>query len=460
MNDIELLAQSDPLRFLDVDAVAQSPTLDELFREIVAEGAVESAQDVGHTRSQHRHRGIPPRPRILIPVVVLIAVIAATASVLASGGGSVASSEWRLVSSISSPFRALATNSSVGQVQFQCVTDEVCYSPGYGLTDSNDLYQTTDGGRTWRRSSAIPLRLSGYDTDYSCSTVSTCVVVSGLEPSLKMAVTTDGGRHWHTEDVPVPPGIPNAHFGPISCVDGLTCVVNIWGGSGLSTFGRYLTTFDGGAKWSEGSHLQSDTGIALTLKCSYNGECVALAELNFDVPGRDSIVALHSRDWGATWEVGNQTAPLHAGIVMTSCGDGRHCLIVQTGEPFTLTTTSNAGVSWRASTRLPGWLNTPTAVDCANGSHCWIAMSEYDPHSPLGSYSRPNIEMTTNFGTTWSALPLPSHRPAIADVLALACPPSGNGCVAVGNLADHFAQGPRRHQHLSYPLLLSNLPTP
>ena len=37
-------------------------------------------------------------------------------------------------------------------------------------------------------------------------------------------------------------------------------------------------------------------------------------------------------------------------------------------------------------------------------------------------YDDPNIEVTHDAGVTWSALRLPAHQPAIADVLALELP--------------------------------------
>jgi hypothetical protein len=55
-------------------------------------------------------------------------------------------------------------------------------------------------------------------------------------------------------------------------------------------------------------------------------------------------------------------------------------------------------------------------------------------------------------------LSLPQTTPATADVLTLSCPPSGDGCMAIGNGKDHFVLPPGPPHQLSGPILLSNLP--
>jgi hypothetical protein len=85
-------------------------------------------------------------------------------------------------------------------------------------------------------------------------------------------------------------------------------------------------------------------------------------------------------------------------------------------------------------------------------------MSLYDTSNPDGAYSHPVIESTTDFGVTWTPLSLPSTSPAIADVLTLSCPPSGDGCLAIGNGKDHFILPSGPPHPLSGPILLSSLP--
>jgi hypothetical protein len=131
--------------------------------------------------------------------------------------------------------------------------------------------------------------------------------------------------------------------------------------------------------------------------------------------------------------------------------------------PYEIATTNDAGLTWQVSGPPAGWLNMPTAVSCASSDDCWIAMSNYDDSNAAGAYSSPTIEMTHDGGTSWSSISLPSSKPAIADVLTLSCPPSGDGCMGIGNMEDHFLSPiasngtPKR---LSGPLVISNLPQP
>ena len=362
-----------------------------------------------------------------------------------------ASPSWRLVSSATSPFRSLPPG-AVPQPNVQCVSDSVCYSTG--SNDDAILYRNTDGGQTWSHSTT-PFSLT--EDNLSCSAANTCAAV-GMQQSADgvqsptLATTNDGGQRWRTTIIPKPFGVPYPRYGAVSCVNSLRCVINVWSAKG-QFYGTFLTTADGGTSWTQGAVLSGTTSGANALTCTTNGSCIELSQ---------QVVALHSDNWGATWQVGTPGIARGPGLFKQSCGDANHSIVFHVGGPdhFEMSVTSDGGATWHTSGPPAGWLNTPTAVNCANGSDCWVAMSEYDVHSPLGGYSRPDIEMTRNGGATWSSIRLPSHQPAIADVLPLSCPPSGNGCLAVGNLADHMVLPKNRNQPLSGPFLLSSLPSP
>jgi hypothetical protein len=57
---------------------------------------------------------------------------------------------------------------------------------------------------------------------------------------------------------------------------------------------------------------------------------------------------------------------------------------------------------------------------------------------------------------------LPATTPPISDVVALSCPSSGDGCMGIGNLQEHFSPPSRRSKRpprpQSSPLVISNLP--
>jgi len=200
-----------------------------------------------------------------------------------------------------------------------------------------------------------------------------------------------------------------------------------------------------------------------TLNCSADGSCLAVSALG-SYPN-SYVVGLRSDDWGLTWLAGAPAVYNDAAIMYASCGDATHCMLVPLAgpskAPYEIATTSDAGETWQVSGPPVGWENMPTAVSCATADDCWIAMSTYDSNSPAGAYSQPVIETTNDGGTIWSSDALPTAKPPIADVLTLSCPPSGDGCMGIGNLSDHFLRpsGPTSPTGpLSGPLVISNLP--
>jgi hypothetical protein len=201
------------------------------------------------------------------------------------------------------------------------------------------------------------------------------------------------------------------------------------------------------------------------MNCGTDGSCLAVSALGDS--SNHYVVGLRSDDWGLTWVAGAPSDSFNAAILYASCGDATHCMLVPAGSPTTpyeIITTSNAGATWHVSSPPAGWENMPTAVSCATANDCWIAASTYDAQSPAGAYSQPVIEATSDGGTTWSSVALPVAQPPIADVLTLSCPPSGDGCMGIGNLSDHFQISTGNTSTSSTPppqsgpLVISNLP--
>jgi photosystem II stability/assembly factor-like uncharacterized protein len=396
-------------------------------------------------------------------IAAAVLLLAVVPLVLGTTGGfspspSSPSSEtpWRLVSSVSSPFQALSGSSlsqsyTEGTLTLQCVSNDVCYTPG--PSGASGLYVTTDGGHTWTMTAPIPLLRDGDDFDPSCTTTTTCVVL-GSPTQAAIAITTDSGQHWHTSAVPAPSGVPDPQYGGVTCVAGLRCIVVVHPGGQGAPESTFMATTDGGATWLQGATLHgAEAAFIVRPTCTAGGSCIALTQWPY-TPNAP-IVAIRSADWGSTWKV-NSPVTLSPGLQRASCGDASHCLVVEElPGRYEIATTADGGRTWSKKGPPSGWLNMPTAVGCASGSDCWIAMSKYSN----SGYSRPNIEVTHDGGSTWSALSLPTHQPAIANVEELSCPASGDGCLGIANLADHFS-AVTPAGGLSGPLLVSNLPLP
>jgi photosystem II stability/assembly factor-like uncharacterized protein len=344
---------------------------------------------------------------------------------------------WHLVNFDSPPFRNLG--SGEGQPGLQCVTNTICYSPSYG--GNEPIYRTSDGGQHWARLAPVPTADRGTIQDLHCTNALTCSFIgrSGV------VVTDDGGASWASMKTPAPSG----DIADAWCATAQRCVV-AQQSSGY-TVTAFATTTDGGTQWAS-QPAPSVAGQPRDFTCDANGNCLEV------VLGQGTVTTLTSTAWGGPWTAHPFVSINRAAIVYSSCPDATHCMFVSVGSSFQVVTTGNAGVTWEVSRAPSGWLNMPTAVGCANGDQCWIAMSLYDQSNPDGAYSHPVIESTDNLGQTWHPLRLPATTPPIADVLTLSCPPSGAGCLAIGNGRDHFVL-PKGAKHLlSGPILLSSLP--
>jgi hypothetical protein len=371
----------------------------------------------------------------------------------------------------SSPFRSVSPGATI---KLQCVTDLVCYSLG---ASGDDLYQSIDGGQSWVQTAPLPPLTGGTGWNalsFSCPTVDTCAIVevpNGPVTGGNLAqflLTTDGGANWTASAIPGPTGISNPSASRFACGDATHCVVSVSGsptqasGTGSSSppqqVGTFLSTADAGLTWTQATSVPSaPAGGVWALNCGTDGSCLAVSALGDSAD--HYVVGLRSDDWGLTWLAGAPSSSFDAAILYASCGDSVHCMLVPAGSPTTpyeIITTSNAGATWQVSTSPAGWENMPTAVSCANANDCWIATSTYDAQSAAGAYSRPVIEATSDGGSTWSSVALPAAQPPIADVLTLSCPPSGDGCMGIGNLSDHFV--PPASGVQSGPLVISNLP--
>jgi photosystem II stability/assembly factor-like uncharacterized protein len=444
-----------------------------------------------HRAARHRTALHRTALTVVVAAAAVAAVMAVVAFVVTAGPnhtpagraipGDSGTLSWRLVDSTTSPFRSLPQG---GQTDLQCVTDLVCYSPG---ANRDELYRTTDGGESWQATAPVPFAPGGdgLQFSFSCATAEMCALI-GSAPSgapaselAEIIVTSDGGAHWRVSSIPAPTGIADPYAGRFTCGNATHCLLSVGGSSsqavggaaastGASRVGTFLTTSDGGSTWTQATAVPSTpAGAVWTMKCSATGSCLAVAALG--EYANTYVVALRSENWGLTWVAGPPGAYNDAAILYASCGDATHCMLVpvvgSSKVPYEIVTTANAGLTWQVTAPPAGWENMPTAVSCANGDDCWIAMSTYDTHSAAGSYSAPGIEATNNGGATWSSITLPTAKPPIADVLTLSCPPTGDGCMGIGNLQDHMMppsgppHPPSGPPHpLSGPLVISNLP--
>lgn len=382
----------------------------------------------------------------LLPGGVLVGVVLAILAlllVLVPGTGpktpTLGSQNWRLVSYKGASFRDVGVGED--SPALQCVTDKVCYSPGSGLIGPNGtlpIYRTVDGGLRWTTLPPIPGVTGSAPEGLHCANANFCTVggSSGIQ------VSVDGGTSWRTVSTPT----PLRQTAGFWCVDAMRCVVANLNGDTLTGFS---STSDGGAHWSTQA-APTATENPWKLRCDASGSCIEI------ILGQNSIESLSSSVWGGAWTAHPPASIRQPAIVHNACPDARHCMFVFVGTGYQIITTADAGATWNVTSPPRGWQNIATAVSCANAGDCWIATAHYG--SPEGGYSHPLIESTHDFGHTWAPLSLPVTKPPLSDVLEMGCPPSGNGCLAIGNGRDHFVLPRNRSTPLSAPILLSSLP--
>ena len=411
-----------------------------MLARIVAQPRGELRQ--GRPELENHHWRIP-----LGAAAVVVAALAVLLLVLApwSSSPTANATSWHLIDLSGAQFRDLG--SVEGLPRLECVTNQICYAPGYGPTQSirSSIYRTVDGGRNWTPSAPVPEAADGQTSSLRCTTADFCFFRGTT--SDRIVLTNSGGASWSSVALPVTGGKTEG----VWCVSLLRCLV---GEGSRGTVNIFAVTNDGGKHWST-QPAPVIAGNPWNLTCDTNGRCL---EVELGALNPRALTAMTSDSWGGPWVAAASQSIGPVAILYSSCADASHCLFVGLNSSYEIITTSDGGRTWTVSEPPHGWSNIATAVGCSDVDRCWVATASYNTNSPDGAYSHPAIEATSNLGRTWTSESITNTNPAISDVLALSCPPSGDGCVGLGNGKDHFVLPNNRRQPLSNPIILSNLP--
>jgi len=353
---------------------------------------------------------------------------------MAPGKGSGSS----LLSHSTGSFQAVAAGILANPLD--CASETTCYAvvypqPGDALHDwlkfrGAQLAKTVDGGKTWILIRSFPRRWSPHPV-MSCPVIEMCVVAvqpdalhNNSLPAHAIAITKDGGSTWTIDHLSVPALLGNASIERIMCRDDLHCLAFIGGQGSPPPPGAFLSTSDGGATWTQvGSVALDATKNIVTLRCDFDGRCIALAM------DRAGGLTLTSSDFGRTWTKGTQSPFASSAVMNASCGDAFHCMYSTGGGGLAFT--QNGGESWALSALPVPNRQIITAVDCDNGLDCFAAAAQWNREN----YTNPVIYETNDGGQAWRTFKLPTRADGwyISTVVPLSCPNS-RGCIGIAQM--------------------------
>jgi photosystem II stability/assembly factor-like uncharacterized protein len=282
---------------------------------------------------------------------------------------------------------------------------------GWALSQ-NQLYVTSDGGRTWQWSRAVatpgtsiePVQVDFLDAGHGWAVEWR----SGDTGPFTIERTADFGRTWETATIPSASGTPRTiHFFDAS--HGLLALA----GSGGRP-GSLWRSVDGGATWTQAGSIPAAIVGAMTFSDPMIGWGLAASDPN-PPTGRPTTNELYvTRDGGASWQRSMLPAPpagFSAGtwqpmitavpsafaadgaVLAAWYGDGVH------GETQLLVT-KDAGRAWSVAATFPSLI--PVPVDALSAGH-WIAGTQVGDGSTLQ-----RLEVTDDGGRAWRVLADPS----------------------------------------------------
>jgi photosystem II stability/assembly factor-like uncharacterized protein len=458
---IQRLRRSDPVDMGDVESFSTHPLFDELFATIVsgtrdestvsALAVVRSVDEISPPDTVRRPGRVwqRPRPRFLlvaVALVALVALVAATVSVGHGGGGVIRST---------TPWRAARALSSAGPL-----------APPGGASGTWQLVDDL-ASSGWQQNTTGP-----PPGQLTCPTTTACYALAGAYASPdanapllaeSLYLSTDLGQAWSV--LPMPGGFSPTT--PLSCPGALACSVGgVIGGHSTAMGGIvggrpvFLTTTDGGHRWTEDPFTEGEELISLT--CVTSDACDGVAAPSSDAallngtfshqPPMESFV--RTTDAGVHW-----TALAFApgdNVVTVSCTTELACVAVGYDQALTsksgssipgfALSTNDGGSHWRQG-RLPAnfgfaYLSgAPTlALSCVDIRTCMAlgttsapnpdqcVGSGPDVHPPAGATGCSSgrtmlvsaVVTTSDGGATWQRRPLPSDVP-VPEMSAVTC---------------------------------------
>lgn len=239
------------------------------------------------------------------------------------------------------------------------MVESACSSETRSACSAGQLWQSSDGGRTWALSPIPSVRVGFFPGTWSAASQTYLVRINreraylvglpeqnnkGRDDAAPLLVTANGGATWSTRSVPchLDAGSVVLAAAPNGALDAV-CADEPSAGFQPKTA---LRSTDGGRTWAllAACKLAEDKGCSSPLDFGYLGAITAPApESIFEVGGRTVLTA--SFDGGSTWRairpyIGEAGGTVQ--VVFFNADDG----LVVVGFPSQLWVTTDGGASW------------------------------------------------------------------------------------------------------------------
>jgi hypothetical protein len=194
------------------------------------------------------------------------------------------------------------------------------------------------------------------------------------------------------------------------------------GGAGAPNGAAVIATINGGATWTP-QVIPATVGYLSGIACSNRLRCVAVGQAALTSNGQAAVIT--TVDGGTTWA----PAPTPPGILdltAVSCRGDLRCMAIGTSGGGTVALVSaTAGSTWVQQGALPPNTSGATDISCTGDNDCWVtAHAAVNADNLVGT-----VAVTTNGGTTWSAVTTPPGLGYLNGIACLTGPTAGSGAL-------------------------------
>ena len=247
---------------------------------------------------------------------------------------------------------------------------------GGGLTLRQELFKSTDGGRTWR-TLGLAARLVAVDPADPATVYA--IVGAGWKTN-RLFRSRDGGRRWQ----PIDRGLPSTHFSGLAFDP--TAAATVYAASGLGI----LESADGGSSWRRGRDALSRRDVSAVAVDPRHPRTL--------YAGTDEGL-IKSFDGGGTWRMANTVLGSHG---RDRASGQVSSLVVDPLDSQTVYATARCAGIFRSTDGGRRWsaANAGRRFGCLDTS---LALAASAPHALFGVYPGRGVFKSTDGGIHWRA---------------------------------------------------------